>query len=650
LDPYIWNNILDPLPLGFLFAPLPVDPSYSIRGGFATYLDGGFGNDILNGWVVNDASGLDYTLPIKQWSADGVAATTDNITFRGLHTLVGGQGSDTFIVRNGGLAIGDEFDWVVKYGNETPVNYGDGGLGNSLNGGQHNVIASAVPFLTLSDTEVHQGMFIDQVVLTWAGQFAMGNRLDNFLSDGLNGGGGTSNTLVGNTGRDSIHGGALDGDVLIGGTAYGLDNVGFAIRDFASAADGGNGLTRSIFRDTDPIPTNLNGLGTADPSQFWSIPGFYKYGEIFDFSRNRDTLVAAAASTLDGGAGHDSLVGSATPNTRGDNFYVSGSYILPKQIPYVLGGDGSKDIDLNDAVFGNGGNDTVTFTDSDRLWWSGYQEGETLPMNGYTIAGDISNLVLQMGAPTARNAYGNTTSTGYDGEVGSNLIVGNEFDNILDGRGVGGLDYTGTGIDTLTGDGGQSIIQGSDNFIVGSNYRASSSNVWDRSIIKSDKDTVTGNYTHEWDRDESEYKDYDFVIITDFDANDNLVLSGTAAEYSIGNLPTDLSSVGTKGVDLSTSAFGIYYTGLVYGQTNPNLVAVIQTADLTLRGGLTARPSVPSPQVIPSLVTPAGPFGWDDGNDFYQLDGTNFANNHVNQAYTQRNSTASLSTLMTQIV
>ena len=673
LDPYIWNNILDPLPLGFLFSPLPVDPSFGMRGGYAAYLDGGFGNDLLCGWQGNDASGLDYTLPIKQWSADGVTSITDNITFKGLNTLAGGQGSDTFIVRNGGLAIGDEFDWVIKYGNETPVNYGDGGLGNSLNGGQHNVIASAVRYLTLSDTEVHQGMFIDQVVLTSAGQFAMGNRLDNFLSDG-NGGGGSSNTLVGNTGRDSIHGGAGDGDVLIGGTAYGVDNVGFAIRDFASVIDGGNGLASSIFRDTDPIPVQPNGPGTADPSQFWSIPGFYKYGEIFDFSRNQDTLVAAAASTLDGGAGHDSLVGHENAPGKGDNFFVSGSYIFPKQITnllggYVLGGVGSQDIDINDAVFGNGGNDTVTFTDSDHLWWSGYQEGETLAMNGYIIAGDISNLVLQMGAPTARNAYGNNTSTGYTGE-GANLILGNEFDNILDGSGVGGKEQTGTGIDTLTGDGGQTGIQGRDNFIIGSYYRKSESNVWNPEIITSQEiDPITGLGTgrliYTWDKNASEYKDYDFAIITDFDAHDNLVLSGNLTEYSIGNLPTDLKnpggSVGSKGDAFSSSGFGIYYTGAAYGLTNPNLVAVIQTANNNLLTGgnaLIARPTgLPNPQINTSPIPPAGPFGWDDGGvvggagnpDFFELDGSNFAQ-YVNQAYNQRASTASLSTLINQIV
>jgi Ca2+-binding RTX toxin-like protein len=635
LDPYIWNNILDPLPLGFLFAPLPVDPSYGMRGGYAAYLDGGFGNDLLCGWQVNDASGLDYTSPIKQWSADGVTSITENITFRGLNTLAGGQGSDTFIVRNGGLAMGDEFDWVIKYGNETPVNYGAGGLGNSLNGGQHNVIASAVPYLTLSDTEVHQGMFIDQVVLTSAGQFAMGNRLDNFLSDGLNGGGGSSNTLVGNTGRDSIQGGALEGDVLIGGTAYGVDNVGLAIKDFASVADGGNGLLTSIFRDTDPIPVQPNGPGTADPSQFWSIPGFYKYGEIFDFSRNRDTLVAAAASTLDGGAGHDSLVGSETDNDKGDNFFVStgAGEIAPGL---------SKNILMGDAVFGNGGNDTVTFTDSDHLWWSGYQEGETLDMNGYTIAGDISNLVLQMGAPTARDATGNRTSTGNEGE-GSNLLVGNKFDNILDGGGVGGEEQTGSGIDTLTGGGG------SDLFIV-SGYILSEANVWPTS---SDLEPITeGPNAGLFDLSVQEWTDADYVLITDFQAGDFMQLADPASDYWIGSAPSsglELNNV-QPGAPTTTN-FGIYRSASP--TSAPNLVAHVNLVDgfalnaSDIQAGNQA--FVPNLANVGGLYSSRDYAGW---GTFYQLDGTAFAQNNIDtnlNPYTQSASTASLSALMGQI-
>jgi len=431
-DPLVQNNPNFGLPLGFIFSPTPYNSQVDLPNRFATYLDGGYGNDILNGDFVNDQSGDDYVF--------------QGVTFKGLNTLVGGQGSDTFVVKNGGNAIGDEFDWVVKYGNETPVVTQPGNVGSSLNGGQHNLVVSRVDFLTLSDELVNQGKFIDQLALAEVAQFGHGNRLDNYIYDE-----GAANTLVGDKGRDSIVGAGI-GNFLIGGTAYGVDQVGLAVKDFASVVDGGNGTTNSIFRDTDPIPVSPNGPGTADPSQFWFVPGYY--GGVYDPNRNQDTLVAGDLSILDGGAGRDSIVGSESDDQvapgKGDMFYVSQGFGT---------NDFSQEILFGDAVFGNGGNDTVTFTDSDYLWWSGHLESSLLLKNRYTIADDISNLILQAGSPSARNATGNHSSAGNYG-VGSNAIQGNEFDNVIDGGGVGGEDGTGVGADILIGGSGK------DNFVV----------------------------------------------------------------------------------------------------------------------------------------------------------------------------------------
>ncbi len=667
--PLVGNNPIAPLPTGFIFNPGPYQHRPTLPQGFATYVDGGFGDDLLAGAFVNDGSGDDYEF--------------QGITFKGLNTLDGGQGSDTFVVLNGGQALGDEFDWVMKRGNETPVNYGEGGVGASLNGGQHNLVISAVSYLSLSDTLIHQGKYIDQLGLAGAGQFGMGNRLDNYIYDGGFG----LNTLVGGTGRDSIVGSGA-GNVLIGGNAYGLDNVGFAIRDFASIADGGNGLTSSIFRDTDPIPADPNGPGTADPSQFWFVPGYY--GRVFDPNRNRDTLVANDASTLDGGAGYDSLVGSETDNKKGDNFFVSAG---PGEIEPGF----SKFIEFGDAVFGNGGNDTVTFTDSDNLWWTGYEEGETLAMNSYTIAEDISNLVLQMGAPTARDGTGNASSTGNPG-TGSNLIVGNEFDNILFGGGVGA-----TGIDTLIGDGnvdvdGDGVIdldgsRSSDNFIVDDGkgvreYRGAMT--WEPEIENVAADPTAGTPARwVWRKATSVYKDDDFVVIRDFEPGDVLTLNGDINEFSIGALPSSDDSkklgdikVTPSGVDGSEEftgmEFGIYYTGKVQSTADtltgaittigieaPKLIAVIKSStdlldtnrdgalgfdanfdgvqnnELVARNGYTGETYLQS-----DYANAPKTMGW---GQFYELGTSNFAQ-YVDQPYTPQASIASLSDLMGQIV
>jgi hypothetical protein len=135
-----------------------------------------------------------------------------------------------------------------------------------------------------------------------------------------------------------------------------------------------------------------------------------------------------------------------------------------------------------DKVIGNGGNDTIVWTASDGIW-PGYANtlaatSTTIPAPGtYSLdllssAGNpsISNIVLGAGSTLAGGATGNAWSTGNDnvlnnslqGELGSNLIVGNSFDNILSGGGVGGsskvgntfINLTGIGFDTLIGGGG----------------------------------------------------------------------------------------------------------------------------------------------------------------------------------------------------
>jgi hypothetical protein len=99
-DPFVLNNPLNPLPFGFIFAPEPVNPSVNLYSTFATYMDGGAGNDLLVSGLINDGSGSDYVF--------------QDITFHGLNTMVGGQGSDTFVVSNGGRALGATFDHVIK--------------------------------------------------------------------------------------------------------------------------------------------------------------------------------------------------------------------------------------------------------------------------------------------------------------------------------------------------------------------------------------------------------------------------------------------------------------------------------------------------------------------------------------------------------
>jgi len=376
-------------------------------------------------------------------------------------------------------------------------------------------------------------------------------------------------------------------------------------------------------------------------------------------------IAGATNTTLDGGAGADSLYGS----DAGDEDDVASKFGDMFIVSQGAGGKESQKINFGDAVIGNGGNDTVTFTDSDYLWWGGHQENAVLEMHDYTIAADISNLVLQMGAPTARNGIGNSKSTGSDhkdwfAEVGSNLILGNEFDNILDGGGVGGVAGAANvgGFDTLTGG------AGSDYFVI-SGYTGASNNKWEPSITDYKDGSLAGN--SEWDIAKSEYTDADFVVITDFTPDEDFLSLTKAADYWIGVAPTGYKidnvrpSTGALLPNKNATNFGIYKAGTYGSKTGaPDLVAQIQlaggitldTASLVL---VTTPPNIPAQ---PGTLVPTGTksdvlLGW---GSFWKMDGALFSNGSTfnDQLETQANfvntiqtpSTASLSDLMKQIV
>jgi hypothetical protein len=256
-------------------------------------------------------------------------------------------------------------------------------------------------------------------------------------------------------------------------------------------------------------------------------------------------------------------------------------------------------------------------------------------MHGYILGSEdnaISNLTLQMGAPTARNGVGNSNSRGNDHsgwfeELGSNLIVGNEFDNILNGAGVGG-DTNDGGFDTLTGG------DGSDLFIV-RGYRGSKNNVWD-SVYDADS---------KWIPDNSKYTDADFVLITDFSAQDIIDLGG--GDFVIGRAP---GFVGENNLWLPNQApnatnFGIFH--LPDGSNTPDLVAHVRTDN-----GLTLD--------INNLGSPIDPSSAGDSSRgiFYAIDGVQFlegsnaipgSNLFDVNLHNQQASTASLPSLLNSL-
>jgi len=629
--PLLSNNPVDPADPGTIPTPASWSITSKLSGLFPVYLGGGLGgNDLIIAPVVNDGSGSDFT------AYEYLNGVPIGVNYSGLCTLEGGQGSDTFVVSNGGQSIStlngvvttDAFDHIVKYGKENP----------------DNLVYSAIPYLGLSDTMVDQGVFVNKAWAPFAYQYLGGNRLNNTLvgfqlGDTLLGGGGRDflDASQGNNAGQTLGGGA---GTLIGGTAYGLDSIAAALADYAA------GQISSIYRDTDPVPVQPNGPGTSDNSQYWMVNGSY------DPLRNSDTLIAGDTKdtlngvngeVLDGGAGKDSMVGG----TGDDTLFVSSK----------LGNENNSNISSGDVVVGGGGNDWILYTGSD-VYWSGLnvasntQDGTTAigqsattSTLGYALSnkgdasGDtgqsISNIKLQDGDPVALWATGNATSSGNQHqsdilgiEEGSNNIVGNEFDNTLDGWGVGGTSGKNSGIDTLTGGTGLDVfvITGNGN----ADYMHSTKDQW---VVQTKTVFVNGILSTIWDPVASTYTDTDYNLITDFNALDKLHGS-TASQYWIGPTPRSLTNVGPHGAAATTTDFGLYQ--LFNDKPNlindkPNLIAEVKT---TGGFGLNAADLTAANYAFNPTVANGNPnnsyFGWaDTTHAFYNLAGTNFAANNM---------------------
>ena len=467
--PVLNNNPIDPLPPGGIPVPGPwLLTTTSTEAYYPSYLDAGNGNNLLFSWAINP-NGIGYGSGEDFTSYEYINGEPQAVTYSGLNTMVGGSGSDTFLVSNGGT------DLIVDKGVVTTSPYDEVIKGINLDPTIHNLIISRVPYLSLSDTTVSQGKFIDQAWAWYNGQYISGNRLNNTLS-AFSGG----DTLLGGLGNDSLY--TSGGSTLIGGNEYGLDSIGAAIIDYK------NGQKASIYRDTDPVPVTPNGPGTADPSQ-------YGFGNSDTLNASASTDSVKGACVLDGGRGNDLMIGGAGTDT----LYVS-SYNFNATANNT---EHNSAISANDIVVGGGSGvntltgagvgDWIVYTGSD-LYWSGLQNSTTAFV-GYSLdsLGDssggqsISNIKLQDGDPIARYANGNFNSTGNQigakGQIGSNILIGNEFGAILDGKGVGGLDSlgvpngngTGIGLDSLVGHATGGFSNSSaDTFMIGGYYTGSS--------------------------------------------------------------------------------------------------------------------------------------------------------------------------------
>jgi trimeric autotransporter adhesin len=399
-----------------------VDTLKNIEGAIGTnYADtfiGGSGNDTfigLNGDDYIDGGAGDQDTASYATSSNNVVVdlTTGTASGDGEDTLIrienikGGYANDT-LTGNSGNNILDGGS-----GQDTL----DGGAGNDIliSDGQDVVIGGEgidtlqlTTYVASPGTESFGGLFvlasdIENLTFTGTGKAVLvGNGLGNDIR------GGTGNdSLFGDSGNDTIYGGA--GNDWLGGEFGNNTIIGDEGNDFVVYADKDYSANSGIIVNLE-TGTRTGGGGT---DKITGVEGVIA-------SQFNDTLVGNVGDNyFEGWAGNDTIDGASGVDTVG--YWVTTGVVV----------DLAQGRSFNaGTVLGNYGSDSIT-----------------------TINGQYQNTSLSISLPTWGDNVGTDKLSNIENIIGSgfaDLLIGNQFDNRLEGR--GGDDYIigGDGQDTVS--------------------------------------------------------------------------------------------------------------------------------------------------------------------------------------------------------
>jgi Ca2+-binding RTX toxin-like protein len=448
------------------------------------YLDGGAGNDILNGGA-------------------------------GIDTLAGGLGDDTYVLES----------------QDTIVENLDEGIDTVISDLASYTLGANLENLTLIGTAAINGS---------------GNELDNLLT-----GNSANNILNGGAGNDTLNGGA-GADTLLGGTGndiYMVDNLGDVITETLNA---GTDTVNSLIAYT--LGANLENLtltGTAAINGTGNALDNVLLG-----NSSINTLSGGAGNdTLDGGAGADTMVGG----TGNDSYVVdaSGDIVteaanagidsVSSSITYTLGtnvenltltgiaalnGTGNALANLLTGNSGNNllnggtgadnmagglGNDSYVVDNTLDVVMENTNEGIDSISSSvtYTLGADIEKLVLT--GTTAINGTGNALDNVITGNSAINTLTGGAGNDSLDGGAGADRMLGGTGDDSYVVDNASDVVT---------------------ELAGEGTDTVTSSVT--------------YTLAANVE---NLILTGTAALNGIGNA-SDNILLGNAGRNILTGNAG----------------------------------------------------------------------------------------------
>jgi Ca2+-binding RTX toxin-like protein len=415
-------------------------------------LDGGEGNDFLQGTIANDVLiggiGTDTASFVNAFSGGSTTGVTVDLNLQGAAQNTVAAGSDTLtgIENLIGSALNDT---LTGDGNANVI---EGGLGNDVLVGGGGVdtasFAGASAGVTVSlaaqGSAQNTGVGMD----TLSGfENLEGSAFNDSLTGDAN-----ANTLSGGDGNDTLNPGANAigvMDVLDGGA--GSDTASFA---------GLGGVTAILNGATDGTAL-VNGMPAATLRNIENLLG----------GDGNDTLVGDSnANVIEGGLGNDVLIGGDGVDTL--------SFRGATGVTVDLGGPSTQNTGLGfDTIIGfenvrtGSGADNITGDAGDNVFFEGggadvYNGAGGSDTLDYSAA--TSSLTVNLNTVTAQNtgaSTGSDTITNIENLVGASasantLTGGNSTVNRLTGGAVADFIIGGGLGDTLIGGGGNDVIFG----------------------------------------------------------------------------------------------------------------------------------------------------------------------------------------------
>lgn len=420
----------------------PTDGDDTINGfGGHDLIDGGDGDDILNGGAGND-------------------------------TVYGGDGDDLFRI-SGNEALYD----VIRGGETGEI------LGDTLELLSNIVLAGLNPvMLEMENLKSNNFAILGTTAADVFDLQGLDNIIDVAIVDGTTGndtlyGSVFGDSLLGGAGSDALYGGQ-GSDTLIGGAGIDLvdggdgdDLIRIGSDDRLDIIRGGEG--GEVLGDTLELMSNITLAGLDANLLEAEILKANNYGLTGWTSDDTFDLTSFVSITdlafVDGGAGNDTLVGSAFGESLlggAGNDQIAGN----DGNDTLIGGAGADDISggngddlirvggvegLGDTIAGGGGIDTLELTSAATLAGldSTMMEVENLRANNYGITGSTSNDVFDF------SGFVSVTGLAFvNGGAGHDTLYGSQLADDLRGGAGNDVLIGGDGADILTGDTGNDVF------------------------------------------------------------------------------------------------------------------------------------------------------------------------------------------------